>query len=108
MRPFDIGEHDPRNVFLEIGKYEYDELVRDATFGRIFAEILAKQTAHYKKNGFIQNDETVELLLHVYDHSLIFEEEPPEQKYEPRTAASTLAELMRSYKGNHGEDGENE
>lgn len=108
MRPFDNGEHDPRNVFLEIGKYEYDDLVRDATFGRIFAEILAKQTAHYKKNGFIQNDETVELLLDVYDHSLIFEEVPPEQKDEPRTAASTLAELMRSHKDNHGEDGEDE
>lgn len=108
MRPFDIGEHDPRNVFLEIGKYEYDELVRDATFGRIFSEILAKQTAHYKKNGFIPNDEITDLLLRLYDHSLIFEEEPPEQKDEPRTAASTLAELMRSYKDNHGEDGEDE
>lgn len=103
MLPFD----DQIRVTLEIGKREYDELVRDATFGRIFAEILAKQVAHYKKNGFIQNDETVELLLDVYDHSLIFEEEPPEQKYEPRTAASTLAELMCSYKDNHGEDGEN-
>lgn len=108
MRPFEIGEHDPRNVLLEIGKDEYDELVRDATFGRIFAEILAKQAAHYKKNGFIQNDETVELLLDLYDHSRIFEEESPAQKDEPRTAASTLAELMHSYKGEHGEDGENE
>lgn len=108
MRPFDNGEHDPRNVFLEIGKREYDGLVRDATFGRIFAEILAKQAAYYKKNCFIQNDETVELLLHVYDHSMIFEDELPAQKDEPRTAASTLAELMRSYKDNHGEDGENE
>lgn len=108
MRPFEIGEHDPRNMLLEIGKDEYDELVRDATFGRIFAEILAKQAANYKKNGFIQNDETVELLLDLYNHSMIFEEEPLAQKDEPRTAASTLAELMRSYKDEHGEDGENE
>lgn len=108
MRPFDNGEHDLRNVFLEIGKDEYDDLVLDAMFGRIFAEILAKQVAHYKKNGFIPNDETVELLLDLYDHSLNFEEELPAQKDEHRTAASTLAELMRSYKDEHGEDGENE
>lgn len=108
MIPFDNGEHDPRNVFLEIGKREYDGLVRDATFGRIFAEILAKQTACYKKNSYVPYDEITDLLLRLYDHSLIFEEEPPEQKDEPRTAASTLAELMRSYNDNHGEDGENE
>ena len=106
MKPFEIGYHDPRNVSLEIGKDEYDELVRDATFGRIFAEIIAKQVAYYKKNCYVQHDETVELLLHVYDHSLIFEEEQPAQKDEPRTAASTLAALMRSYKDNHGEEGE--
>lgn len=108
MRPFEIGEHDPRNVLLEIGKDEYDDLVRGATFGRIFAEILAKQAAHYKKNGFIQNDETVELLLLLYDNCLIDEVELSTKKDEPRTAASTLAELMRSYKDEHGEDGENE
>ena len=108
MRQFEKREYEPRDVYIEIEKDEYDDLVRDATFGRIFAEILAKQTAHYKKNCFIQHDETVELLLDVYDHSLIFEEVPPEQKDEPRTAASTLAELMRSYKDNHGEDGEDE
>ena len=108
MRQFEKREYEPRDVYIEIEKDEYDDLVRDATFGRIFAEILAKQTAHYKKNCFIQHDETVELLLDVYDHSLIFEEVPPEQKDEPCTAASTLAELMRSYKDNHGEDGEDE
>lgn len=108
MRPFDIGEHEPRDVFIEIEKDEYDDLVQDATFGRIFAEILAKQVAHYKKNSYVPYDEISELLLRLYDHSLIFEEEPPEQKDEPRTAASTLAELMRSYKDNHGEDGEDE
>lgn len=108
MRQFEKREYEPRDVYIEIEKDEYDDLVRDATFGRIFAEILAKQTAHYKKNCFIQHDETVELLLDVYDHSLIFEEVPPEQKDEPHTAASTLAELMCSYKDNHGEDGEDE
>ena len=108
MRQFEKREYEPRDVYIEIEKDEYDDLVRDATFGRIFAEILAKQTAHYKKNCFIQHDETVELLLDVYDHSLIFEEVPPEQKDEPYTAASTLAELMCSYKDNHGEDGEDE
>lgn len=104
MLPFD----DQIRVTLEIGKREYDELVRDATFGRIFAEILAKQVAYYKKNRYVQNDETVELLLDLYDHSMIFEEESPAQKDEPRTAASTLAELMKTYNDNHGEEGENE
>lgn len=108
MRQFEKREYEPRDVFIEIQKNEYDDLVQDATFGRIFAEILAKQTAYYKKNNYVPYDETSELLLRLYDHSLIFEEEPPEQKYEPRTAASTLAELMRSYKDNHGEDGEGE
>lgn len=104
MLPFD----DQIRVTLEIGKREYDELVRDATFGRIFAEILAKQVAYYKKNRYVQNDETVELLLDLYDHSMIFEEESPAQKDEPLTAASTLAELMKTYNDNHGEEGENE
>ena len=108
MRQFEKREYEPRDVYIEIEKDEYDDLVRDATFGRIFAEILAKQTAYYKKNNYVPYDETSELLLDVYDHSLIFEEVPPEQKDEPRTAASTLAELMRSYKDNHGEDGEDE
>ena len=108
MRQFEKREYEPRDVYIEIEKDEYDDLVRDATFGRIFAEILAKQTAYYKKNNYVPYDETSELLLDVYDHSLIFEEVPPEQKDEPHTAASTLAELMCSYKDNHGEDGEDE
>ena len=108
MRQFEKREYEPRDVFIEIEKDEYDDLVQDATFGRIFAEILAKQTARYKKNSYVPYDEITDLLLRLYDHSLIFEEEPPEQKDEPRTAASTLAELMRSYKDNHGEDGEDE
>lgn len=108
MRQFEKREYEPRDVFIEIEKDEYDDLVQDATFGRIFAEILAKQTACYKKNSYVPYDEITDLLLRLYDHSLIFEEEPPEQKDEPRTAASTLAELMRSYKDNHGEDGEDE
>ena len=108
MRQFEKREYEPRDVFIEIEKDEYDDLVQDATFGRIFAEILAKQTAYYKKNNYVPYDETSELLLRLYDHSLIFEEEPPEQNDEPRTAASTLAKLMRTYKDNHGEDGEDE
>ena len=108
MRQFERREYEPRDVFIEIEKDEYDDLVQDATFGRIFAEILAKQTAYYKKNNYVPYDETSELLLRLYDHSLIFEEEPTEQKDEPRTAASTLAKLMRTYKDNHGEDGEDE
>ncbi|MBR4873300.1 MAG: hypothetical protein IKV00_05645 [Clostridia bacterium] len=99
MTPFDKP--------LEIGKSEYDGLVRDATFGRIFAEILAKQAACYTKNCYVQYDETVELLLRAYDRSLIFKEEQPAHKNEPRTAASVLAGLMRSYEDNHGEEGEN-
>lgn len=82
---------------------EYKALVRDSVFARNFAELIVED--------FTFLPQSMRTMLRLYDNELYMKlRQSAESKPEvyPRTPSSAIADLMRTYKENHGEDGENE
>ena len=81
-----------------IDQAEYKALVRDSVFARNFAELIADEVSFLPKS--------FGSMLRLYDKELYRKARSSAEQ--PRTPTSALAELMRTYTENHGEDGENE